>query len=78
MALSTDGTVPPSTKGTRFYDYNPIKEFVVCHNLREEDIINEMGINAAGRVGRRIVYKELVSGKDSRLNLDFINIDWRS
>lgn len=46
-----------------------VNEFVVRHNIREEDTINQMEIIVAGMVGRRIMYKDLVSGIDGRMNL---------
>ena len=45
-----------------------VNEFVVRHNIREEDTINQMEIIVAGMVGRRFMYKELASGIDGRLN----------
>ena len=45
-----------------------MNEFVVRHNVREMDSINRMEIIVAGMVGRRIMYKELVSGIDGSLN----------
>lgn len=45
-----------------------VNEFVVRHNIREEDTIDQMEIIVAGMVGRRIMYKDLVSGEDGRLN----------
>ena len=44
-----------------------VNEFVVRHNIREEDNINQMEIVVAGMIGRRIMYKDLVSGVDERL-----------
>ena len=45
-----------------------MNEFVVRRNIREEDAIDQMAIIVAGMVGRRIMYKDLVSGEDGRLN----------
>ncbi len=45
-----------------------VNEFVVRHNVREMDTIGQMEIIVAGMVGRRIMYKELVSGEDGRLD----------
>ena len=45
-----------------------VNEFVVRHNIREEDTINQMEIIVAGMIGRRIMCKDLVSGEDGRMN----------
>lgn len=45
-----------------------VNEFVVRHNIREMDTIDQMEVIAAGMVGRRIMYKDLVSGMDGRAN----------
>ena len=45
-----------------------VNEFVVRHNIREEDTISQMEIVVAGMAGRRIMYKDLVSGIDGRLH----------
>lgn len=45
-----------------------VNEFVVRHNVREMGTIGQMEIIVAGMVGRRIMYKELVSGEEGRLN----------
>lgn len=45
-----------------------VNEFVARHNIREQDTISQMELIVAGMVGRRIIYKELVSGIDGRLN----------
>ncbi len=37
-------------------------------NSYEEDTINQMEIVVAGMIGRRIMYKDLVSGEDGRMN----------
>ena len=47
--------------------YRYVNEFVVRHNVREEDTINQMEIIVAGMIGRRIMYKDLVSGEDGRM-----------
>ena len=36
-----------------------VNEFVVRHNIREEDTISQMEIVVAGMAGRRIMYKDL-------------------
>ena len=43
-----------------------VNEFVVRHNIREEDTIVQMGLVFRGMIGRRIKYKDLVSGADGR------------
>ena len=48
--------------------YRYVNEFVVRHNIREKDKIDQMEILVAGMVGRRIMYKDLVSGDDGRMN----------
>ena len=48
--------------------YRYVNEFVVRHNIREKDTIDQMEIIVAGLVGRRIMYKDLVSGEDGRMN----------
>ena len=50
-------------------------EYLVRHNIREEDTINQMETIVAGMIGRRIMYKILVSGKDGRMNLINEQID---
>ena len=45
-----------------------VNEFLVRHNIRDEDTIRQMEIIVAGLVGRRVMYKDLVSGEDGRLN----------
>ena len=44
-----------------------VNEFVVRHNIRELDTIEQMQVIVAGLIGRRIMYKDLVSGEDGRL-----------
>ena len=45
-----------------------VNEFVVRHNIREEDTLVQMGLVYRGMIGRRIKYKDLVSGVDGRSN----------
>ena len=45
-----------------------VNEFVIRHNIREEDTIRQMEILVAGMIGRRIMYRDLVSGEDGRMN----------
>jgi len=45
-----------------------VNEFVVRHNVREEDTLVQMGLVFRGLIGRRIKYKDLVSGMDGRAN----------
>ena len=45
-----------------------VNKFVVRHNIREKDTIDQMEIIVAGLIGRRIMYKDLVSGEDGRMN----------
>ena len=45
-----------------------VNEFVVRHNIREKDTIDQMEIIVASLVGRRIMYKDLVSDEDGRMN----------
>ncbi len=44
-----------------------VEEFAGRHNLRELDTIIQMERVVAGMVGKRLKYKELVSGVDGRL-----------
>lgn len=46
------------------YEY----EFAVRPNSREEDTIDRMKIIVVGMIGRRIMFKDLVSGEDGRLH----------
>ena len=48
--------------------YRYVNEFVVRHNIREENTINPMEIIVAGMIGRRIMYKDLVFGEDGRMS----------
>ena len=43
-----------------------VNEFVVRHNVREEDTLVQMGLVFRGMIGRRIKYKDLVAGVDGR------------
>ena len=43
-----------------------VNEFVVRHNFREEDTINQVEIIIAGMIGHRVRYNELVPGIDDR------------
>ena len=45
-----------------------VNEFVVRNDLREADTINQIEIIVAGMNGRRIMYRDLVSGEDGRMN----------
>ena len=45
-----------------------VNEFVIRHNIREEDTIRQMEILVAGMIGRRVMYRDLVSGEDGRMN----------
>ena len=45
-----------------------VNEFVLRHNIREMDTIDQMQFIVAGMVGRRIKYKDLVSGENGRMN----------
>ena len=45
-----------------------VNEFVLRHNIREMDTIDQMQFIVAGMVGRRIRYKDLVSGENGRMN----------
>lgn len=45
-----------------------VNEFVLRHNIREMDTIDQMEVIVAGMAGRRIMYKDLVSGEDGRMN----------
>ena len=38
-----------------------VDEFVVRHNVREMDTINQMAHVAAGMIGRRLMYRDLVA-----------------
>ena len=44
-----------------------VVEFAERHNIRERDTIEQMQKAVAGMVGKRLKYKELVSGVDGRL-----------
>ena len=46
-----------------------VNEFVVRHNIREEDTNRQMELIVAGMVSRRIMNKALVSVEDGRMNL---------
>lgn len=56
-------------KISRKHLYRDANEFAVRHNIREEDAISQMEIIVAGMIGRRIMYKDLVSGEEGRMNL---------
>ena len=45
-----------------------VQEFAGRHNIRELDTVDQMEVIAAAMVGKRLKYKELVSGVDGRLN----------
>lgn len=45
-----------------------VNEFVVRHNIREQDTIDQMSALVAGMIGRNLMYKDLVSGVDGRLH----------
>ena len=45
-----------------------VNEFVVRHNIRENDTIDQMQILVVGRIGRRIMYRDLVFDEDGRMN----------
>ncbi len=44
-----------------------VNEFLVRHNIREKATIDQLKVLVTGMVGRRIMYKDLVSGVDGRL-----------
>lgn len=44
-----------------------VNEFVVRHNIREEDTISQMNFLFAGMVGRQLMYDDLIGGIDGRL-----------
>ena len=46
-----------------------VEEFAGWHNLRELDTIIQMEQVVAGMVGKRLKYKNLVSGEDGRVNI---------
>ena len=48
--------------------YRYINEFVVRHNVREMDTIDQMKFIVTGLDNKRLKYEDLVSGMDGRLN----------
>ena len=45
-----------------------VNEFVVRHNTREHDTIDQMNILVASMVGRQLMYDDLIGGIDGRLH----------
>ena len=52
-----------------------VKEFVVRHNTREKDTIDQMQIIVGGMIGRRIMYKDLGSSEGVRIKFIESNQD---
>ena len=50
------------------YLHRYVQEFAGRHNTRPLDTIDQMGSIVQGMVGKRLKYKELVSGVDGRFN----------
>ena len=44
-----------------------VNEFVVRHNIQKQDTIDQMSVLVVAMFGRKLMYKDLMSGLDDRL-----------
>ena len=51
-----------STRSARMHLDRYVTEFAGRHNVRESDTINQMRNLAAGGVGKRLMYRDLIAG----------------